>query len=716
MGSKAQVCLLNNGIEVTEVGFTRSFFYFRNMVSRFFSYIRDRHDFIFKLGLLLLSVFFILLFLPKEGKFKYEFKKNKPWVHEDLFAPFDFAINKTPEEITVEKQYVEENHLIYFNIQREKERDALIKYKNWIEENWNRHQVAERDIPAYLNYGVKYLQAVFEVGIIEMNDQIERKDRTSSVLVMDEDNIGEEIEIGALYTLADAYEEISNTLVQEFMLDANFLMLGVEYALQHNVIYNAELTEKDLQNELDNISLTHGGVLKDEKIISSGEIVTKKKYMMLQSLKDQYELKLGASRQSIGILIGQTIIVLLIFYALFLFLRRADKHFFEETKNILLIAIVLVGFVGITTFLTQLGVSVYLIPFCVIPLLIRTFYGNRMALFVYLVALLLVSFIVPNSSEFLVIELVTGIVVLYTVLQVNKRAELFYTASIIFLLFSLSYLAFLLMQDGNFYNFSWITIRAYAINAGLTLLTYPLIFLFEKLFGFISDVTLLELADTNNKLLRALNEKAPGTFQHSLQVSNLAEEAIREIGGNSLLVRTGALYHDIGKMTAPAYFIENQSGVNPHDELGYEESAGIIIDHVIKGIELAKKYNLPEQIIDFIRTHHGTTTTEYFFRKYQEESLEQEVDKSMFQYAGPKPYSKETAVLMMADSVEAASRSLKEYNEKTIGRLIDGVIDAQISQEQFVYANITFKDITTVKKLFLRKLLSMYHVRVEYPK
>ena len=314
------------------------------------------------------------------------------------------------------------------------------------------------------------------------------------------------------------------------------------------------------------------------------------------------------------------------------------------------------------------------------------------------------------------LEAITGIVTLFTVLNVNKRSELFYTGAIIFSTLSISYFGFFFIQGGNFETISWTIFGSFGMAAGFTLLTYPLIYLFEKLFGYISDVTLLELSDTNNGLLRELNLKAPGTFQHSLQVSNLAEEAIREIGGNPLLVRTGALYHDIGKMLAPAYFIENQSGVNPHDELGYEESAGIIIDHVIRGIELAKQHQLPEQIIDFIRTHHGTTKTQYFLRMYQNENPDEEVPTELFQYPGPIPYSKETAVLMMADSVEAASRSLKVYDNESIAKLVEGIINAQVAENQFINTNITFNDVTLIKKMFIKKLMNIYHVRIEYPK
>ena len=338
-------------------------------------------------------------------------------------------------------------------------------------------------------------------------------------------------------------------------------------------------------------------------------------------------------------------------------------------------------------------------------------------MFIYVITIFLLSFIVPNSFEFVLLEIITGIITIFTVLNVNKRAEFFYTAFIIFFVFSVSYLGYGLLQEGNIENVAWSNLGWFSISAGLTLLTYPLIYLFEKVFGYLSDVTLLELSDTNNTLLRELNLKAPGTFQHSLQVSNLAEEAIREIGGNPLLVRTGALYHDIGKMVSPAYFIENQtSGVNPHDELGYEESATVIINHVIHGIELAKKHNLPEQIIDFIRTHHGTTKTQYFLKMFYKEHPDEELDESIFQYPGPIPYSKETAALMMADGVEAASRSLKKYDIDSITQLVEGIINHQVKEDQFINTDITFNDVTTIKKMFIKKLMNIYHVRIEYPK
>ncbi len=438
----------------------------------------------------------------------------------------------------------------------------------------------------------------------------------------------------------------------------------------------------------------------------------------MQSLKNDYETKLGSNTSFVWILIGQFIIISIIFYTLFVFLKNVSNKVFHDNKDIVFLTLVMVGFLLLTLLVLKFSsLNVYLIPFCSLPILVRTFFGNRIALFVYVITIFIVSFIVPNPFEFVLIEIVAGIIALFTILNVNKRSELFFTALTIFIAYSLIFIGFSIIQEGSIYSINWKNLNWFAISAGLTVFSYPFIYVLEKLFGYISDVTLLELSDTNNKLLRELNLKAPGTFQHSLQVSNLAEEASRAIGGNPLLVRTGALYHDIGKMLAPAYFIENQSsGINPHDDLSYEESATIIISHVINGVEIAKKHQLPEQIIDFIRTHHGTSKTQYFLRLFTADNPDLNIDDEIFQYPGPIPFNKETAILMMADSVEAASRSLKTYTLETITELVNNILDAQVRENQFINTDITFKDVTVVKKLFIKKLMNIYHVRVEYPK
>tara|TARA_B100000809_G_scaffold3480_1_gene3742 strand:- start:151 stop:2211 length:2061 start_codon:yes stop_codon:yes gene_type:complete len=686
------------------------------MANNFIDNIRNKHELIFKVILFFVAITLVVLLFPKEAKFKYEFQKSKPWVHQDLLAPFDFAISKTEDELIVERQQISEQLLFYFNTNKRIQKEVTISFKKWVNKNWKDSlQIPLKE--AVYQQGVFYLDSIYTIGVIDVVDELDGKGKGYSVLIMDENNVGEDVLLGDLYTIKSAYNFVQESLKEAKVSYPDFLLLGIENTIQQNIKYNRELSEKDLENELNNISLVKGGVYEKEKIISKGELVTEEKFAIIESLKTEYESKLGDSNQSIWIIIGQIIVVFLLFYSIFIFLKNISINVYNNNVDVGFITIIVVGFVAFTALILKFeGVSVYAIPYFIIPLLIRTFFGNRLALFIYVISIFIISFIVPNPFEFILLESITGIIMLFTVLNVNKRAELFYTATIIFIVFSISYLGFFLLQGGVFEAIPYHVFGSFGMAAGFTLLTYPLIYLFEKLFGYISDVTLLELSDTNNSLLRELNLKAPGTFQHSLQVSNLAEEGIREIGGNPLLVRAGALYHDIGKMMAPAYFIENQSGVNPHDELGYEESAGIIIDHVIRGIELAKEHKLPEQIIDFIRTHHGTTKTQYFLRMFKNENPDEEVPTELFQYPGPIPYSKETAVLMMADSVEAASRSLKVYDNDSITNLVEGIISSQVAENQFINTNITFNDVTLIKKMFIKKLMNIYHVRIEYPK
>ncbi len=686
------------------------------MANNFLNKLRDQHELILKVVLFVISAAIIVLLLPKESKFKYDFQENKPWVHDDLLAPFDFAINKSEAELTFEKNNLKENQLFYFDGDNAKADSARRAVPQWVQDN-NSDSLPVEVIIEVVRSAETYLDTLYKTGIFELINELESKNAEAVIVVINERNVGEEVMLGNFFTLKSAYDFVIADLKRNKTPNADFISEAVYNNLVRNIIYNAALTEKDAKSKFDNISFVKGGIYEKEKIISKGEIVSPEKYSVLLSLKAEFESKTG-QKQSYWLLIGQSLLVLLLFYAIFSFIKNVNSRVFNSNMDLGFLTIIMVGFVAITALVLRFeNISVYVIPYCIIPLLIRTFFGNRLALFVYVIAIFLISFMVPNPFEFIVLQSITGMITLFNVLRVNKRAELFYTAVLIFGIISISFIGFSLIQESNIESIEWEMLGRFGIAAGLTLLTYPLIYLFEKLFGYISDVTLLELADTNNPLLKELNIKAPGTFQHSLQVSNLAEEAIQEIGGNPLLVRTGALYHDIGKMLAPAYFIENQNtGINPHDELGYEESADIIINHVIRGVELAKKHKLPEQIIDFIRTHHGTTKTQYFLKMYQNENPDTEIEEELFQYPGPIPYSKETAVLMMADSVEAASRSLKKYDNESITGLINGIVDGQVAQNQFVNTNITFNDVTLIKKMFIKKLMNIYHVRIEYPK
>ncbi|MBK7183821.1 MAG: HDIG domain-containing protein [Bacteroidetes bacterium] len=682
------------------------------------SFIRHSHPEIYKGVLFVLAIGFIVYIFPKQGKFKYEFQnlKGKPWHHEDLIAPFDFSIKKTKEELSTEKIEAIKTAKPYFRINKveiKKKKDVLAKDfdNNWTLKN---NKLKENS----LTIANHILDSLYLKGIIENNPIIENKPSDFSIYILN-NNVAEEYELKDFYTVKTAYNFIQAELQKnKNSISVEFVRPYLENAISHSIFYDKATTDKVLQQTLNEIAPSRDIILKNQRIISKGEILDPIKFQIIQSLKDEYEQQAGDSSNYYFILLGQIVIVTLCLSVLTVFLLFfRNDIFLDNTKITFILILISLQVLMADIAINSQAFSIYLLPFCILPVIIRAFYDTRIALFVHLVTVLIISFIAPNRFEFAFIQLLGGMVAIFSIVNMRNRSQIFLSSIIIFFTYSISYIGITIIQEGGIdvisgYDFAW-----FGISALLTLFSYPLIFIFEKLFGFISDVSLLELSDTNGKLLRELASRAPGTFQHSLQVANLAEEAIYTIGGNALLVRTGALYHDIGKMDMPMYFIENQAhGINPHEDLNFDESASIIIDHVIKGVEIAKKNKLPEQIIDFIRTHHGTSITAYFYRSFQNAFPEEKIDESKFHYPGPIPFSKETAVLMMADSVEAASRSLKKYDAEAIDNLVEMIINKQIEQEQFVNADITFKDINTLKKIFKKKLMNIYHVRVEYPR
>lgn len=693
-------------------------------MKRLFNLIRDYHNSIFKVSLFLVAIGLIVYLFPREGKFKYEFQKGKPWQHEDLIAPFNFPIHKTEKELTEEKERIKAEQKIYF-FRNEKIRDHAIEIvKNEFDSKFIEYtsvlEKAEqnklKNKNFYLKRGVDLLFEIYNAGIIELHASIEGKPKDFEIAIL-ENNVATSKTLSEVYTIKEAFKALKDN-TENFSNTEQRLMLEVlENGLRRNISFDKETNDYILKEDLSKISPTIGMIQEGERVVAKGELLNDERFKIVESLKIEYESQLGETSQFSLILLGQVILVSLMILSLAMFLVSFRAEIIRSDTKIIFLLLLIVLFVFAAKMAIDIeNVNLYLVPFCILPLVIRTFFDIRVALFTFLVAVLIVGFIAPNPYEFIIIQMIAGIITLYSIISLRNRSQLFLSSFLVFIIYSFVYIGIGLIQEGSFESTNWRFLGWFFGSAMLTLFTYPLIYIFEKIFGFVSDVTLMELADTNSKLLRKLNLKAPGTFQHSLQVSNLAEEAIREIGGNSLLVRTGALYHDIGKMNTPNYFIENQnSDYNPHEELAPEESATIIIDHVIRGIELARRYKLPDTIIDFIRTHHGTTKAQYFFRKYKEENPDVDFDESIFQYPGPIPYSKETAVLMMADSVEAASRSLPKYDGESIEKLVDGIIDAQIKGGQFAVASITFKDINQIKKMFKKKLMSIYHVRVEYP-
>ncbi|MFN7013734.1 MAG: HD family phosphohydrolase, partial [Bacteroidia bacterium] len=581
----------------------------------------------------------------------------------------------------------------------------------WNEKNGDKNPLEKAEL---LKKGNELLSNIYEKGIISAPNAVIEELAKGKALFVKSNEIAESIPFNQLFTVSSAYNYCEEQLPEK--PGKNLLLKALSENIIPNILFNKELTEEILQQKLNNISLTRGMVQKGERIISKGEIVNDEKYEILESLKKEY---LQIKNQRLGlwsIIIGQIMLVGMALFSIYLFLYHFRKDIVADNKRIvfLLLLIVLMHFLVYIANVTSY-ITVYIIPFCILPIIIRTFYDTRLASFVHILTVITLGLSLSSSFEFIYLQIIAGTLTIFSIVNMNKRSQLFGTSLIIFAAYSLGYISFQLIYEGSFTEIKLNRFGSFAFSAMLTLFTYPLIYLFEKLFGFVSDVTLMELCDTNNPLLRELANKAPGTFQHSLQVANLAESAIFEIGGEVLLTRTGALYHDIGKMDNPLYYIENQTtGINPHDELDFEESAAIIINHVKKGIEKAKKHNLPDSVIDFIRTHHGDTMVQYFYRSYIKHFPDEIIDETLFRYPGPRPYSKETAVLMMADSVEAASRSLAKKDAESIEKLVDSIIDYQIKEEQFINADITFKDIVRIKKIFKKKLQNIYHTRIEY--
>jgi cyclic-di-AMP phosphodiesterase PgpH len=678
--------------------------------------------------MVLATIAVIVAMMPKEPKYKYNFQRGKPWAYDILIAPFDFPIHKSAEEIEEEREIALRNAPAYFRVDTNIAGQRLASYKSNYERSTgfpddSLMQIRDRNLRQILEnrryqyeFGNKLLREVYNKGIVRLTEEFEVKPSDFEIMVV-KNNVAEARELGEMYNIQGAYTYIENQIKKSERADVTYLMPLIEPALTHNVFYDQETTRQIQKDLADQISLVRGKIQEGERIISRGEVVDAEKYQILQSLKRETEGRIDITGGNPFILTGYIVLVSLALAMLFIFLALYRNDIYSDNSKILLILMQIVIMSAIFIWAVKVKLfSLYLVPFCIVPIVMRIFFDTRLALFIHIIIILILGVIAPNPFEFVYLQIIAGMVAIYSVIDLRNRSQLFISVGFILAAYAVSYLAFAFLHEGEFDKIDWVNLGWFGGNALITLFAFPLIYIYERIFGFVSEVSLMELSDLNSPLLRDLSLKAPGTFQHSLQVANLAQAAIYQVGGNSLLVRTGALYHDVGKMNMPLYFIENQSTqVNPHDELPFEESAKIIISHVIKGVELAKKYNLPEQVIDFIRTHHGTSMVQYFYQSFLKNYPDKIVDEEDFKYPGPLPYSKETAVLMMADSVEAASRSMKSVDKEVIERLVDNIIDNQIEQNQFINCDITFRDITRIKKIFKKMLMSIHHVRVEYP-
>ncbi|GAA4810353.1 HDIG domain-containing metalloprotein [Litoribaculum gwangyangense] len=678
----------------------------------FINKLYRNHSFIYK-GLLFIATTFLIVYLfPKSGKFKYSFERGKPWQSENLQAPFDFAIKKTDAEITAEKNEIEGNIPLYFNIDNAITKNVENAYETKFNDAFNDSLPSSLRSSLY-SVGKSIILELYRFGVL--NENYDFPEYRSIVLIDGREKIMDGV-FSNLVKQDDVSAIIEKALVennyQNFKTDFVALFFDV---IEPNATYNKSFTDKVLEDELAKISYTRGGIAKETLIISKGEVVDDETYQILKSLQTEYESQVWNKSNYIWVLVAYTLLVALALLMLLLFLRKYRIEVFENNTKVTFIFFNISLMIFITTLVVNYDSKyIYIVPICILPLVFKAFFDARLGLFAHVLTVLLLGFIVPNSYEYMFLQIIAGIVTILTVSELYKRANLFISVGQITLIYIIAYFAFFVIHEGSIVELKWETFIWFILCGLATLFVQPLIYAYEKLFGLVSDVSLLELSDTNSKLLKELSNKAPGTFHHSLNVANLAEACANEIGANAMLVRVGALYHDIGKMKNPTYFTENQStGINPHDELQYKESAKIIIDHVITGIEIARKNNLPDRVIDFIRTHHGTSLVYYF---YAQEKMEfPEVERHDFSYPGPKPFSKETAILMMCDSVEAASKSLKEPTTVKIEAFVENIISKQIEGEQFLNANITFKEIESIKKVLKYKLANIYHLRIEYP-
>ncbi|WP_298324916.1 HD family phosphohydrolase [uncultured Dokdonia sp.] len=669
-------------------------------------------DLIYKLLLVFICAGFIVYFFPKSGKFQYEIQKGFPWQYENLYADEDFAILKSTTELEEERSQVKSQSAVYFNYNQGIVDNIIASY----DENFDKVFPDSIDYqfpkPELRRYGSNLLKGVYKTGVIKNKPVYD----SGRLIFIKKGNEVYEMRLNQISVLNNVTDDLTSVIENgAYAAYSNkYLQLYFD-GLEANVSLDEVLTKETLDIELGQISETRNIVPKGSIVIARGELVEGDNLQKLLSLKAKYESQNISDSRYNWVLFGYILLVLLALVMLLLFIRTYRLSVFLNNTKVTFIFFNVLVMVLLTTIVVKWSPQyVYAVPMCILPLIIKAFFDARLGLFTHVIAILLLGFIVPDSFEYFFLQVIAGIVTILTIPELYKRANLFISISQITLIYILAYFAFNIISEGGMEGLQWEDFGMFLLAGLATLFVQPLIYIYEKVFGLVSDVSLLELSDTNSKLLKRLADEAPGTFHHSLNVANLSEAAANEIGANAMLVRVGALYHDIGKIENPTDFTENQAtGINSHDDLSPKESARIIIDHVINGIELARKYNLPDRVIDFIRTHHGTSTVQYFY--FKEKEINEDTLITDFQYPGPLPFSKETAILMMADSVEAASKSLKNPTSTLIDAFVEKIIKKQMDEGQFLNANITFKEIQQIKKVLKKKLNNIYHLRIEYP-
>lgn len=672
--------------------------------------------------LLVLGVIaFISLLFPNTVKFKYQFERGKTWRHDDLTANFDFPIKKTDAQLEEERERIEEDFSPYYSLNPGVVSTVLANFEKAFNEQFdlisgeNQFTDVEEQPERYIDYGKQFLNRIYKRGIIELAPAHKEEDKDFVIHVVEGSTAKKQV-LPNFYTVESVIALMSDSLRFSGLKEPDFLFPIIPQVLRPNITYNEQLTGRFLADQLSSISTSRGLVKKGELIVQKNGVITDEIYQKLISYRDEYQEQVTQNRSYLGIRIGYFLLTSLLVGVFLLYLRRYAREFFVRFNRLVFILLWLVLYSYLVYVVEQADIlSAYIIPFCIVPIIIKNFFNDRLAIFTHIIVVLIASFLSSLGYEFTFIQILAGIIAVLSNVDTRDWSRFFYSMVFIFVIYAVAFLGFSLVQDGTLHTVNWQVYNWLFINVFLTLLAYPLIPLLERMFGFTSAISLIELSDMNRPLLRELALKAPGTWQHSLQVANLAEAAANDIGADPLLVRVAALYHDVGKMLYPEYFIENQNGYNPHEGISNLESAKMIISHVEEGEKLAKKYRLPRVLIDFINTHHGTTRVEYFYRKHLEENPDSEVDESLFRYKGPRPWTKEQTILMIADSLEAACKSLKNPTGKDIDELIEKIIAGKIASRQLEDSKLTFLELDRSKRIFKQLLRSIYHVRVEYP-
>lgn len=666
-------------------------------------------NFLSRTLLVLITVLLIVWALPRNESKQFRYDIGKPWMYGSFIAKFDFPIYKTDETIKEQEDSLLETYQPYYNydpaVEKKQVSKFLADYQNGIP-----------GLPHnYVRLIADRLHRLYQAGIMDTPEYNEAyRDSTSQVRLVS-GNSAQSISLGCVYSTLSAYEQLF--IDEQIAMQRPILQrCNLNNYIEPNLIYDKGKSETERNDLLSSIPPASGMVMSGQKVIDRGDIVDEYTYRVLSSFEREIKRRSATQTQITNTIIGQVIFVTLMVFLFTMYLGLFRRDYFNKPRSIAMLYTLMTLFpVVVSLMMRHNFLSVYMLPFAMVPIFVRVFMDSRTAFVCHVTMILICTTAVRYQYEFIIIQLVAGLIAIYSLRELTRRAQVFKTAILVEIGSTFVYLALQLMQDNDFSSMDHDMYYHFVVNAVLLLIAYPMMYIIEKMFGFVSSVTLFELSNTNRGLLRDLSEIAPGTFQHSITVGNLAAEIANKIGANVLLVRTGALYHDIGKMKNPVFFTENQAGVNPHDTLTYQESARIIISHVTEGVKLAERENLPTIIRDFIVTHHGTGITKFFYIKYKNEHPEEEVDPAPFTYPGPNPFTREQAILMIADGVEAASRSLPEYTEESISTLVNRMIDQDVTDGYFKECPITFRDLAIAKLVLIERLKAIYHTRISYP-